>query len=740
MTKSTQRILLIGIDGIGLDDVKHYGLKNIEQVFRKGAHGRLNISPLNNAAYAWTSLVTGCSADLHGIYGSAMADGSAVRATAPDDWHQPAFWELIDENDLLTHRFNLPARHPEPKQERSLSISPLFFSQLKAGTLATDRSVVPDNFSNAAKALAVLPENVDSATLSLFVPDIGKPGDSALSDFGILRGSIAASLSQQAIAGQAMAELDWNCMAIRFSLAEDLKSMDAGNERFTHVQEAAFRTLNLCIGTLRRLAGNHTLVLFSSRGNGGGFVAFEGAGIKARESLLGAKPADIAPTILHLIGYAPPTHMNGRVLNEMFSTPLSTEPLPAAKRPAKSGLPSLEESQELLDEADCNMPAWRIEALANELKVTAHLHQGNWFESLPHLLELLAGAPFSLNYALQLCHALFHSGLVSESIDLMRRTANLHATAEISPLLNALAVYHSGNREEACDQLEGFGAGSALPADWQLFLTEAYLQLGYTDRAFEQLESLLTQYPEHALALTTKAELLLNRGRSIEACAAALHAVELNFSSERAHLVLARALLLQDRKDEARAAVVTAMKLKPDSPAGLRVLAECIDQEDAWGAEMMRARATATDPEKAIESRRWQYQLFEEDILRKFGSSTIRRLNKNEIANLAMPESALEQIEALACMKTRKQALLCKPLTKNEPAQVEFLEEPSFALIQGITDRCRKLGISHIRTWSLHQTGTPLFETLEACGFKPWIDNAHLNVRTTLQGLELQMA
>ncbi|MDF7798106.1 alkaline phosphatase family protein [Pontiellaceae bacterium B1224] len=729
MSTGKNRVLLIGVDGIGLSDLKKYNLKNFQSGAINGSSGKIcNTAALPNAV-AWTGLATGCSPDHHGIFGPSTIDQDSgqVRAAGPSDWNRPPVWELLNQHDLTTHRFNIPARHPEAEQEHCLTISPLFFNQIRNGRLSPLRSVQPANFFDATKSLAIPPSQVDRATLELFIPDIENQDAAKHPDISNIAGSIASNLSIQAIAGQAMAELDWNLSIIRFSLADEINAIlsktDESTGLFSSVREATFRTLNLCLGSFRRLAGDHTLILCSMKGDGGGFVAFEGAEIRAGAKLMGPRPEDIAPTLLNLMGLAPTDQMSGRVLEEIFCTPPQTAACRALPDTVKMAPPTRTESGWLLESSELYVAPWRIEMLTNRQKAAAHQDRSQWFKSLPHLLELHVAAPFSLEQALPLCQALFHAGLLKESIQLMKWATKLHPAAPIAPILHALIAYHSGNAEAAIKLMDAHKRDQTVLPDWKQFLVEIYLHLKQSGTALLLLNELLAEHPDHTLALISKSELLTARGQAAKAAEAAQLAVETDFTSERAHLALSRALLLLGRKEEARTAVVSALRCSPESPAALNALATCIEEEDPWGAEMMRVRAASSTPDRQIESRRWQYQLFLQDAQRKMQLGKAHLMHPDEVIHFTeehpLPLGHLEQTEAIVAGS--ETALLRKPMLANEPARVEFLQPPAIELFQGVLDRCRRLGIQTLRTWSFQQTGSPLFQTLENHGFKNWM-------------------
>ncbi len=728
MSLNKQPILLIGVDGIGLDDLKNNRLKSFDRIFSRGVSGRLKIAEHTPPAAVWASLATGCTIEEHGISGAAHVDeDNQVRAAGPADWARPAFWNLLDRTNGVTHRINLPARHPEAAEAHCLSISEYFFAQLKCGRLHTGRAVQPHTFSPIAEKLSIRPEQVDHATLSLFVPDLEKTDSRQEPLLRALAGHIGAALSIQAIAGQTLAELDWDCFMIRFTLAEDVRLLCRKSESDTGLtdtaRKAALHTLDLCLDTLRRLAGQHTLVLCSTHGAGGGFIACEGPGIRKGETLAAPRPEDIAPTLLNLLGCTAPPHMNGRVLDELFLQPArQTATLPPAAPPGPApAAPTPKESRLLLPPYLLDASPWKIEAENNRQKAAAHRISGEWFESIPHLLVLHHQAPFSRTYALQLCEALIHSELIAEAVSLMNQTAALHPDAEIAPLLRALAAYHSGQPLKARQLLEPFRAHPALPAGWRLVLAEVFLDIGETQQAAELLDALLEQQPGHAAAQIAKAELLLTENRAAAAAAAARRAVELDRFSERAHLALTQALRTQGLDSEARTTATAAAKLFPESPASLRALAECIREEDPWGADMLLARAETSESSVQLDSRRWQYQLLTEDTERKLRSSSLRLIHDTELAGLPVPECSLEATEVLACIKTGAKALLRKPDRQGEAAQIEFIGEPSFKLVHGITERCRRLRIGSVRTWSVQPGGTGIFHALQQSGYQSWM-------------------
>jgi hypothetical protein len=57
MSETKKRILQIGVDGIGLADLKSYHLKNFQSALYNGASGKISSPSSLPAAAAWARLV-----------------------------------------------------------------------------------------------------------------------------------------------------------------------------------------------------------------------------------------------------------------------------------------------------------------------------------------------------------------------------------------------------------------------------------------------------------------------------------------------------------------------------------------------------------------------------------------------------------------------------------------------------------------------------------------------------------
>jgi tetratricopeptide (TPR) repeat protein len=131
--------------------------------------------------------------------------------------------------------------------------------------------------------------------------------------------------------------------------------------------------------------------------------------------------------------------------------------------------------------------------------------------------------------------------------------------------------------EQACDVLEGLVEKSSLQRPVVALLIEAYLMLGWFDKARDIVEKLRAEDPGAPLVELSLGRIELGCGNPRLAAQLLEKAVNARGGDARAWVFLGQALMRLDQCGEARAAFQRAVEIDPDNPDATAALAEAVN-------------------------------------------------------------------------------------------------------------------------------------------------------------------
>ncbi len=181
---TTDRLMILGLDGATwtvLDPMRRRGLMpNLDALLSRSAHGTLRstIPPVTSAA--WSTMMTGCGPERHGVFDHRYYDARAGRMKVNHSrrLRVPSFFHLLSEAGRSVVSLNLPVTYPPPDVrgivvsgmdaphlDAALSRCPAFAARLRAEIPAYSLKVL---WKRPPRDLAEL-EAASAATRSLFL-------------------------------------------------------------------------------------------------------------------------------------------------------------------------------------------------------------------------------------------------------------------------------------------------------------------------------------------------------------------------------------------------------------------------------------------------------------------------------------------------------------------------------------------------------------------------------------------
>ena len=180
---TTDRLMILGLDGATwtvLDPMRRRGLMpNLDALLARSAHGTLRstIPPVTSAA--WSTMMTGCGPERHGVFDHRYYDAAAgrMKVNHARRVRVPSFFHLLSDAGRSVVSLNLPVTYPPldvrgivvsgmdaPHLEAALSGAPEFAERLRAEVPGYNLRVL---WKRPPRDLAELNEASD-ATCSLF--------------------------------------------------------------------------------------------------------------------------------------------------------------------------------------------------------------------------------------------------------------------------------------------------------------------------------------------------------------------------------------------------------------------------------------------------------------------------------------------------------------------------------------------------------------------------------------------
>lgn len=605
-----KRFLLIGWDAADWQLLNPWldagDLPALNQLVETGVVGDLaSAQPLDTAAQ-WTTIATGKRPWRHGITHTREFDAAQNQSHVITRKHRraAALWEILARQNLRCIAVGWPATHgSEAPGARIVSdrySEPTAGPGIRPWPPALPGTYWPPELGAKLDPLRVSPELIGVDLIAQYVPDWRKIDQQRDRRLGQLRVLLATDFSHQAATLELLAAGDWDFATVRFPALGHLARLflpfapprrpwisELEFNLYHAVVKAEGRLLDQMLARLRQLVGPETTVmLVSAHGtkrpdfppagfpphdpegwkSATGTFAISGSGLVRDGLLHGATVLDVAPTILTWFGLPLAEDMEGRVLVEAFATmPTITrtttweivQETPPVEAPGAA--PESPAAQALRQEKNWNFAQSCLEA-------------GQLQEALPTLDQLFREFPERAEFAQALFQCQLHLAQLpqaEETLEVLLETLPPGLGALLPQAELALAKRDARQARRLVH--EALQLNPTHPAALRR-IGVLLLKLRDWTTLAQQAQAALAREQNDPILWLGLAAASLRLQQPAEAEQAARRAIQLKYFLPDAHFVLARALVAQNKWNEARDCLTALAKLQPDnkSVAGYR--------------------------------------------------------------------------------------------------------------------------------------------------------------------------
>jgi predicted AlkP superfamily phosphohydrolase/phosphomutase/tetratricopeptide (TPR) repeat protein len=371
----TKKILIIGWDAADwsvIEPLIQQGkMPTLKRLMEKGVYGRLKTLDPPLSPMLWTSIATGVRADKHGICGfvEPSPNGDGLRPVTSTSRKVKALWNIYTQNNLKS---NVVAWWPTNPVEQinGVMVSNLYQvanKPLHEDWIMPEGTVHPKEMEEEMKEWRIHPSEITAAMIAPFIPNI-------VHDLELRKDKHVASVvkilanaaSVHAASTHLIENTSWDLMAVYHDAIDHFchvamkfhppkrKHIDEKDfENFKEIVEAGYRFHDMMLDrTLEMIDDDTTVILLSDHGfysdhrrpivipkepsgpaaehSPFGILVMAGPGIRSTgEEITGASVIDITPTVLAMSGLAVGEDMEGKVLHQCFSEPISPQFIPS---------------------------------------------------------------------------------------------------------------------------------------------------------------------------------------------------------------------------------------------------------------------------------------------------------------------------------------------------------------------------------------------------------------------------
>lgn len=375
-TQTNGKVLLLHIPGadwrlIGPAlDAGH--LPHLDALISRGTIANLaSHVPLRSPVTA-VGIATGRDASGHGVFGPLKVDATTqrIQPIQSSDIEAPFLWEHLVRAGKKAFAVGWPGTHPVASGGASV-ISDVF--ALSQGQSFEDWPLDPHSYTPD------LPEDLmrdlrfhhREVTPQMLLPFVEEPTSIDLETddrLGLLAGMLARTTTLHGVATWIAEMQEWDCLAVNFDFIERLTSAflqymppqlphvtDTDFKIYQNVVSGAYRFFDLLLQRYVELVGSDCTIMIAS-GHGYhignlrrpptpgqawvpgtyrslGILAAAGPSIKEDAIIFGPMQTDIVPTCLAMLRVALPACLTGKVMEDVFKTPLNVEMSSAADEP-----------------------------------------------------------------------------------------------------------------------------------------------------------------------------------------------------------------------------------------------------------------------------------------------------------------------------------------------------------------------------------------------------------------------
>lgn len=626
MSVSRKRVLVVSFEGADwrvIQPLLDAGeLPHLDRLVGRGIMGNLAApQPLVDPMLA-ASLATGTSPEQHGIidFVEPGPEGEVRLATASSRG-APALWNVAS----AAGKHVLVVGWPQVPAERVAGtfVTRLFarVDERSGSSPPPAGSVHPKERGRELAELRIHPEEIGAEELLAFVPEAGRIDQERDRSLAALAVVLAETATLHNVATHELEHRPWELAVLSYDILDALGHLFAVHHPptvasvggldaspYAGVLRAAYRFSDSLLGRLVELAGDETTVLLvSSHGfhsdhlrpgvspsprndirwhREQGVVVLAGPDVRRDEWLWGARLADVAPTVLTLLGLPARGELLGQPLTRAFVRPPPAEHAPRPNREipdsteaALDGQTLEAERQRLLDrgflaDSDFRESATRKRRRLRRALVLVHERKP---EAAVELLTMLhEEEPSSDEIALHLARCFQDLGRHEESRRLVEDVAGRGLPRGKVELFLSTLAYAEGDFDTALEHLLTADAAEPGQPSLHCHIGEAYLK----KKSWEEAERAFTKALEldgdctrahHGLAVAA-----LARNRFARAAEHALDAIGLRFDEPFAHYHLGVALTRSGDPTRGRQAFETCLRLDPKNQPARRWLQELL--------------------------------------------------------------------------------------------------------------------------------------------------------------------
>ncbi len=600
-----KKFLLIGWDAADwkiLNPLMDAGeLPALNQLVETGVVGELMAcQPLNTAAL-WTSVATGKRPWRHGIIHSREWDAQDQQLV-PTNRHARrvcALWEILARADKRSLVVGWPATHGSA-ENAGMIVSDRYSEPTAAPGVKPWPPASPGTYNqnflaNALDSMRVSPETIGADLISQYIPQWKRVDQKRDRRIGQLRVLLTADFSHHAAILHLMQTCEWDFATVRlpapghisrwflpFSAPRRAWINENDFDLYQDVVRMEYRILDRMLGALLQTAGrNTTAMLISAHGvrspdfppagfpqndadawkSPVGIITASGPELVQDGLLHGASVLDVVPTILTWFGLPIGDDMEGRVWVEAFQDPPAIQRVASWETEASSGdiAPPVAQS---------GVPAaLAVQREAQWNFTQSCLESAQLAVALPVLEDLFASFPERNDFANALFHCQLNLGRLTDAEATLEVLLETLPPGVFSLLPRAeLALAKRDVRQARQLVYEAIQTNPTHP----LILRQMgllLLRLREWQPLAELARAALKTEERDPMVWLGLAEASLRLGQPDEAEAAARRAIQLKYFLPDAHFILARALVAQNKWEQAREAMSAMLKLQPDNRA-----------------------------------------------------------------------------------------------------------------------------------------------------------------------------
>ena len=593
-------------------------MPHLSDLIGRGVMGNLSSPAPPVEPLLWTSLITGTTADQHGILGHVEPDPmtGGARPPAATSRMVKALWNILTQSGLRVQVLGFPVTHPaEPVGEFVSDAFASISGPNKDPWPVPPHAVHPLELREQLAPLRLHPGELTAEELFPFIPEAARIDTRKDQRIVPLAAALADTISLHSAATWLLENSPGDFMAIYYG-ATGLASrlfMQYRPPRMAHVSEEDFliykdvvdgvyRFQDMMLGRLLHLAGPETAVMIvSAYGfcSGGmrpadtkpetreswlrpqGIFCLAAPSARKDELVLGAGILDIVPTVLAMFGLPAGRDMPGRVLVEAFEEMTPPAPFPTWEDvPGECGMHLPESDEDIriaalsirelseLGYLDTIPEPVRAQARFARAVQNFNLARVIWASArvmncLEFCEESLRENPGDIGLQILLAQCCYLTGRIERCREVVEGIPGLEKDFFHANLARGMLALAEGKGKEGKSYLLATEQTPDARPQAVCTVGRVYLHAKLWTDAERVFLKAIEAEPEMAQAHLGLARTLWEMGRASSASEAALEAIRLDFNLPEAHLLLGASLARLGVIDRAVQALDISLKLDP---------------------------------------------------------------------------------------------------------------------------------------------------------------------------------